>query len=619
MNVSRSYLASWKWCALASLAMVLLSLIPQIHLWSVRGRDWKGAYATIHGDEFLYSAYINALIDGRPRRNDPFTGRDDNPTAPLPESTFSIQLIPPFTIALLARAGSASASTAFIVLMGAAGLFASLSVFWLLICVTTDSRLASVGTLFVLCFGASAAGQGLLGLLLRSDLSIVGFPFLRRYQPAAAFFLFFVFCMLVWHALTIEKQRGARLCAALAGLTLGVLVLSYLYLWTTAAAWLACVALLWLYFRPLDRKRGFITLMIIAAVTSIALMPYVYLVTHRGVDLDKAQILISTHQADLFRIPEMIGAFILVALALGVWCGKIKRSESRVIFAGSFALLPFVLFNQQLLTGRSMQPFHFEDFIANYAVLVGIVILATIFWQPVSSRALLWIAALCLLWGAIEVDLPTQVRSRTDVANDQMVPVLLRLKELSKQDGTLAGLQYDGKARALVFSPQVEVMRLLPTWTAQGTLLGMGGLDFGSASKKERKELLYLYLYYCGADAGHLRELLTKRTDTSFMNYYARSAIFSHERVLPTVSFHFKPIQPEEIEDEVRGYQAYLDSFSREQLLKRPVTYAVTLADSNFDSSNIDRWYERDAGERIGDYNLYRLKLRQDISLQAPR
>ncbi|MBA3356130.1 MAG: hypothetical protein H0U18_09390 [Pyrinomonadaceae bacterium] len=80
----------WKWCAAASAAIMLLALIPQIHLWFVRGRDWNGAYATLQGDEFLCSAYINALIDGRPRRNDPFAGQDNRPVSPLPESSFSI-------------------------------------------------------------------------------------------------------------------------------------------------------------------------------------------------------------------------------------------------------------------------------------------------------------------------------------------------------------------------------------------------------------------------------------------------------------------------------------------------------------------------------------------------
>src|SRR2546422_7579237 len=122
--------------------MVLLSLIPQIHLWLVRGRDWNGAYVSPQGDEPLYSAYTNALIDGRTRKNDPFGGQDSSASAPLPESTFSIQFVPAYMIALPARTFGVSASTAFIVLIGVAALFSRVSVFWLLNYITCVHRLA---------------------------------------------------------------------------------------------------------------------------------------------------------------------------------------------------------------------------------------------------------------------------------------------------------------------------------------------------------------------------------------------------------------------------------------------------------------------------------------------
>src|SRR5260370_6291443 len=139
----RPYMAGWRLCALACLAMVLLSLIPQIHLWLVRGKDWHGAYVNSQGDEPLYSAYVNALIDGRTRKNDPFGGRDDSSDDRLPESIFSIQFVPAYAIALPARTLGVSASTAFIVLIAVAASLASLSVFGLLNYVTRDRRLSA--------------------------------------------------------------------------------------------------------------------------------------------------------------------------------------------------------------------------------------------------------------------------------------------------------------------------------------------------------------------------------------------------------------------------------------------------------------------------------------------
>src|SRR5215470_16584460 len=114
--MSHSEVQKWKWATWAAIAMTLLSLYPQFLMWSTRGRDWNGAYAQLHGDEWFYSAYIQALIDGRPRRNDPYTGRDDVPEHPQPESLFSIQFVPAYLIATPARLMGASSSTAFIVL-----------------------------------------------------------------------------------------------------------------------------------------------------------------------------------------------------------------------------------------------------------------------------------------------------------------------------------------------------------------------------------------------------------------------------------------------------------------------------------------------------------------------
>src|SRR6266566_7514335 len=128
----RSAIGNWKWALWSAVAVTLLSLCPQILMWGVRGLKWNGSYAELHGDEWVYSAYIQALIDGRPRRNNPYTGRDDAPGLPQPESLFSIQFIPAYAIALPARALGVSGPTAFILLLVLTAILATLTIFWLL-------------------------------------------------------------------------------------------------------------------------------------------------------------------------------------------------------------------------------------------------------------------------------------------------------------------------------------------------------------------------------------------------------------------------------------------------------------------------------------------------------
>jgi hypothetical protein len=503
-----------------------------------------------------------------------------------------------------------SASTAFIILSAAASLLASLSVFWLLNCVARDPRLAAAGTLLVFCLGCVVGRFGLFGTFL--DVGIAAFPFLRRYQPAAAFPLFFIFQLLVWHALTGERKRGARVCAILAGVTLATLVFSYLYLWTASAAWLACIGALWLYFRPSDRWITSVVLTTVGGITVGALVPYAYLVLHRAVALDEQLTLISTHSPDLLRVHEILGATILVALVIGVWRGMIQRTEPRFIYAASFALLPFLVFNQQILTGKTMQAFHFEIFLVNYSTVVGLLITLTLFWQPVPDRLLIWMAGLSFAWGVMVVGLPARlVFVPLAIATDRSIPVLLRLKELSEQDGTLAGLRTNGQASTLVFSPSVALISLLPTWTSQGTLLDGGGVDFGSVTREERKKFLHMHLYYSGTDAAALRQALKGPADRTHDELTSvRTVIFGYERTSPALTPQFKPIQEAEIEREVQAYEMYVNSFSREEALSRPLTYAVIPVEGSFNLANLDRWYDRDAGERVGAYTLYRLKLR---------
>jgi len=218
---------------------------------------------------------------------------------------------------------------------------------------------------------------------------------------------------------------------------------------------------------------------------------------------------------------------------------------------------------------------------------------------------------LSFLWGVIVVGLPARIAFvPQSIANDKSIPVLLRLREFSKQDGTLSDLRTKGQASTLVFSPTVAIIRLLPTWTSQGTLLDIGGVDFGNATQEERKKFFYMHLYYSNAASDSFRRALNGMLNDPIMDLYARTVVFGHDRVTPALSVHFNPIQPDEIDQEVRNYQTYANSFSRDEAVKRPIAYAVVTAEGNFDFSNLDRWYERDAGERVGEYTLYHLKLR---------
>jgi hypothetical protein len=600
----------WKWCLVTSLAMVLLSMVPQIHLWIVRGRDWNGAYVSPQGDEIYYSGYINALINGRPRKNDPFGGRDDSPSAPLPESTFSIQFIPAYAIAIPSRVFHLSASSAFIIVTAIAAFLASLSVFRLLETVTADRRTATAGTLFVLCLGWVVGRYGIFNTYF--DIGIPALHFLRRYQPAVAFPSFFFFQLLVWRSLTSQDARRRIWLSLSAGLILASLIFSYLYLWTAAAAWLACLGFLWLCSRRHELSKIVTVLAIISLTTGFPLLAYLHLIALRSPTLDQQQTFIATRLPDPWRAHELVGTAIIVALIVGIRKGSLAWAQPQVQYTASLAILPFIVFNQQVVTGRTIQPFHFEIFVVNYSSLIACVILVRLFWSGLSTRFLLWVSVTSFCIGLLAVGLPGRLVSvPAAIESDKGVPVLRRLSQLSLEDGTLFDLRNNGTASTLVFSPSVPLMALLPTWTVQGTLIDVGGLDFGSTTFEQRKLFLYMHLYYSNVNPEVLRDALRETTSRQPKELASfRSMIFGHERTIPALNPEFRAVRTDEVEAEVQKYQAFVSAFSHEEALKRPITYAVIPADGTFDFSNLDRWYERDAGERWGDYVLYRLKLK---------
>jgi hypothetical protein len=592
-----------KWALWAALAITLLSLCPQLLMWGSRGAQWNGSYAELHGDEWVYSAYVQALIDGRPRRNDPYTGRDDRPDNPQPESLFSIQFLPAYMIAIPARALGISSSTAFIIFGVLAPFFAYLAVFWLIANVIKDRRLAAAGAVIVLGFGALAAGEGLIHLLVSgSNYSLL--PFLRRYEPIAPFPLFFVFVTLVWKAL--HDRRFVLPVAA--GLVLVLLIFSYFFLWTTAAAWLACIGLLWFVAHPEKLRRDFRSFLTIFLLAGAALVPYVILLSRRSLTMDAGQKLTLSHAPDLFRTPELIGFATIVLIVFGALRGRLNWRAPETLFAASFALTPVIVFNQQIITGRSLQPFHYGSFIVNYLVLVGLVLEIVMLWRgseserrPIRYRWAGRLAFIAIWWAAIEVLAPAKVIIRDSQFTDRAAAVCQRLRQRSTTDGLVNSSAKD--PRPLVLASDNKVAVILPTFAPQAVLWAPH-FDFLNLAAGESHERFYEYLYFTGVDGDQLAKDLVQPLSTF------AAAAFGHERVIPDLSVQAKPITSEEIAFQVADYKAYYSSFTRDRAVQHVLSYVIVPSASGPNLANLDRWYQRDEGEQVGNYILYRVKLR---------
>jgi hypothetical protein len=602
----------WKWGVLASLAMMLLALWPQINMWIARGSNWQGSYVAVQGDEVAYSAYINALIEGRPRRNDPYSGRDDMPGQRRPESLFSVQFLPAYVIALPARVLGITTSTAFIVLIAIAALSSSLAIFWLLKTVTGDSRLAGTSVMVVLCLGNLVASQGearvFLGLNIFEDDY---FPFLRRYQPSATFPLLFIMFAFVWNALRSDRRRIIVAWSVAAGLTFAILVFSYFYLWTAAAAWLLCLGIVWLTARPGDWGRVALIFGVIGGFALAALVPYAVLLSQRPSEMDASVLMVLSHTPDLIRVPELLSAAVLIVLAIQAKRGKIDWKARSVLFTASLALTPFVVFNQQILTGRSLQPIHYKIFVINYVALLAIVLTAAILSRgsaetnrKIPGRILALISIVVFGWGIIEATGGTNRNVTQARLRDDAMPVIRWMVEESKKSG-FRGFSSDTRnPRAVVFASTLPVAETLPTGAPQAQLFAGHMAHYAGLNPEEIRERFYQYTYYSGIRENELARAMAEG------RFAVMASLFGLGRVIPGLATNQKPITLEEARVELRRYSEYVNTFTRERAEHPTLSYVVVPTDGPPDLSNLDRWYERGPGEQAGLFTIYRVKLR---------
>lgn len=604
INDKPSIKLRWYFGIIAGIFLVLFTLYPQFKMLYLRGDDWQGHYAYNDIDEVAYASYVKALIDGRPRKNDPYTGRDDSPEHPQEESLFSIQFAAPYTLAIPARILGINAPWAMTIGGALAGFFAALACFWLIGRITGDSLFAMTGTLVILAGGAIMAGEGAIGEITGWSYAYPYFPAFRRYIPAVPFAAFFAMMVLVWLLLTTEDMRKRIIYCVLASFCFSFMVFSYFYTWTTAAAWLGATFAIWVLVRPEGFKKDFKAFIALGTGCLLALIPYAYLLSKRSHTMDDVQLLVNTHAPDFARVPEYISFFVLAILALGIALKRISIKERETLFAFSFALVPIIVFNQQVITGRSLQPIHYQVFIGNYVaglaliVSLGILLKKMDWFKSFAPKIILpVIALLAVIWGFVECHYTVKILDNVNVARDEQMPIGKRLTELAKGEAN--------PYKMVVYHQDIAEGDDLPTIAPQSVLWARHQHVFAGVTWQENKERYYQYLHFRNVEPENLASGI-KRGD-----FVSMIALFGWGRHTDRLNAAYKPLTYGEIDEEARNYAEYIKKFNPRNSPDTILSYLVIPNNENIDLTNLDKWYERDNGEIHGRYLLYRVKLKQ--------
>ena len=621
----------WHFGIIAAIFLAIFCSYPQLKMVYLRGSDWNGHYAYNDIDEVAYASYVRALIDGRPRKNDPYSGADDSPQNPQPESLFSIQFAAPYTVALPARVLGIGTPWAMTLSGALAGFLAALAVFWLIWRMTGNNWFAMAASLAVFAGGALAAGEGAAAEILFNGFSYPYFPGFRRYIPAMAMPAIFGMFALIWKLVsphgrghdggessaldghlaadTYDSQKNSGtlgasvptvLCAVLC---FAYCVFSYFFIWTTAAAWLGAVGLVWVVFRPDGFVRDLRSLGLVGVGCVAALIPYAYLLSKRSHTMDDVQLLVLTRAPDLARLPEFISILCLVLLAAGVVGGFIRLRERSTLFALSTALVPLIVFNQQIITGRSLQPIHYQVFIGNYVaglallMAVGLLLRKRLMANDVavkSTSAVLMLAA--IVWGFVECHYTVRVLDDANIARDEALPVARRLEEMSFADPNRfqqTVLSFDG-----IFADD------MPSVAPQNVLWARHQHVFAGLTWQQNKERYYKYLYYSNIDENGLDRLLKK-------DFVSQIALFGWGRHSDRLSVDAKPLTYGEIAEEVRNYARFRNAFNAATASDPQLSFVVVNEEYESDLTAVEQWYELYDAQTIGKYTLFRARIRE--------
>lgn len=354
----------WWWLVgCLGLLFGLVSLLPTMLFRfdaSYRGLEMLPYDAQLH-----YAARVQEVRDGHPGLGNVFLPKKDLPFAQPP--------LPEIVIAVLGRFVGANAAWSLMIsqILFGGGVFVMLAVF--LAEVISNRRAALLGAVSVTFVGFLPSYiPWLLALLQGNWLEVEGLSFGRPINPQWSVFWT---ALAMWAMVRWLKRQDVRMLWIMLG-SFCVLVYSYVYAWTIVGV--LVIMTLTLSWRGL-RKVSFKQIGGLMAVGGVVLAPYLFNMhtfLHHPLysSLAKRMGVVMTHQPIL-----NITVLVLAVLVGLLW----KKVEAVWMYLVVIVIALIGVINQQLITGRYLQPGHYHWY---FIKPFSIAIVTTLLFSWVSSR-----------------------------------------------------------------------------------------------------------------------------------------------------------------------------------------------------------------------------------------
>ena len=372
-----------KWAIIMAILIGVIIAFPQVYFQITQKDSYKGIALGGTSDENIFLVRIQEVRDGHYLiANSSWAEGKDLPYLPPPLSENIISFIGQIFRLNLINTITFSRFVFPIIVF--------LLIYALLYQLSKRKSIALVASTTVLLSINLANPMAIWNLLIYKKTYTDFMLFSRLVSPVNLIF-FFGFLLLFW----LYLQKKNRIYGISSGIILGLSFYSYPYTWTFLFAFLGCLALIYLY------KKEWIKIKNIALTVSVALLvsiPYflnLWQAMHHPLYLEIASRfgLIKTHS-------PQVGVLVLILLSIFLLFFS-REWKDRYYFCLGLVLTPFIVLNQQVITGIIMIPDHYHWYYHSpLAIIIVIIIIFELFDKKINRlflKKMSWLSLVILI------------------------------------------------------------------------------------------------------------------------------------------------------------------------------------------------------------------------------
>ncbi len=372
-------------------------------------------------------------------------------------------------------------------------------------------------------------------------------------NPGMIYILFFGFLVAFWKFYRSPSIRLGIISAILLGLNF----YNYFYSWTYLYAFGAFLTVIFLIRKKWKEVMQISSVFVGALFVAI---PYAINLYHASQyptfdDVGFRQGIIFTHA------PAFIGLIAFGSIIFYLFLSQ-KEDREKYFFGLALLLTPFLTLNQQILTGKVMQPAHYHWYF--HRTIAVILVLATIFYLFNRYGLHLYKKILAVLIIVISMSIGSFVQM-TSYYQDQGDGLYGALKE-QKYSPVMSWLNENAEKESVVLGTDVPSL-LTTIYTPLNVFYHRGGMLTLPATKERLMEVMFTFYRLKGVTGEVAREAFFKDRGNISLNLYAihyRDLIGSYE-----------DIPDQEIEDFTKAYKDTLSISTTEWLKKMFIKYEV--------------------------------------------